>query len=140
MNRLIPRELNSSDPESLLKALRQLRKDVFDEGQATFARWHPLIQSRDYLISALNLAYYLALRRRDLRPLQNALQPWGLSSLGRSESRVMPSLDAVIATLSQMSGEDTKRPSHNSFKRGQRLLQRHTEAVFGEQPEGRKVR
>ncbi len=140
MNRLIPLELNSSDPQTLLKALRQLRDDVFEEGQETFARWHPLIQSRDYLISALNLAYYLALRRRDLRPLQSALQPWGLSSLGRSEARVMPSLDAVIATLSQISGEEAKRPSRNSFLRGQRLLRRHTQAVFGEQPEGRSVR
>ncbi|MEH1909518.1 MAG: hypothetical protein V7L05_19070 [Nostoc sp.] len=49
--------------------------------------------------SSLNLAYYLALRRHDLRLLQTALMPWGISSLGRIEARVLPNLDAVIATL-----------------------------------------
>ena len=51
----------------------------------------------------------LALRRYDLRPLQTALMPWGLSSLGRIEGRVMPNLDAVIATLEVICGSKSVR-------------------------------
>ncbi len=39
-----------------------------------------------------NLAHYLALRHHDLRPLQRQLMWRGLSSLGRLESRVLPTL------------------------------------------------
>ena len=42
-------------------------------------RWRPLIRREEFLPSAGNLARYLALRRHDLRPLQTALMPWGLS-------------------------------------------------------------
>src|SRR5689334_17220918 len=38
--------------------------------------------------SATNLIHYLALRRRDIRRLQEALATLGLSSLGRAESHV----------------------------------------------------
>ncbi|MBL8162139.1 MAG: hypothetical protein JNJ61_09145 [Anaerolineae bacterium] len=129
-----------TDPHALLNDLRELREAVFEEGQATFARWRPRIQRRDFLISALNLAYYLALRRRDLRPLQAELMPWGLSSLGRIEARVMPNLDAVIATLGALCGDELPHPRLSLFARGERLLTRHTEAVFGAQTPDRRVR
>ncbi len=77
----IPDDL--STPDALLAALLDLRQAVYEEGQQTFATWRPRIQRQRFLPGALNLAYYLALRRRDLRPLQAALVPWGLSSLGR---------------------------------------------------------
>ena len=51
----------------------------------------------EFVPSARNLAFYLALRHHDLRDLQLELMPLGLSSLGRCEARVMPSLDAVLA-------------------------------------------
>jgi pyruvate kinase len=89
-------------PEDLLLALKTLRQEIYAEGQATLNRWRSRIEKVDFLDSALNLAYYLALRRRDLRSLQTALMPWGLSSLGRLEGRVMPNLDAVIAVLSYL--------------------------------------
>lgn len=124
-----------NDPHALLEALLKLRQEVFEEGEATFARWQPHIQRRAFTISALNLAYYLAFRRRDLRTLQTALRPWGLSSLGRSESRVLPNLDAVIATLGAVCQADPatlpERPRPSLFFRGERLLRRATEDVFG---------
>lgn len=55
---------------------------------------HPLHRA-----GAVNLAHYLALRSRDLRPLQRRLSADGLSSLGRMESDVLGNLDAVIAVL-----------------------------------------
>ena len=100
-----------ADPVALLRRVRELRAEVDDEARKTFDGW-PTITRRAFLPSARNLARYLALRARDLRPLQTALIPWGLSSLGRSESRVMPSLDAVIATLADVAGEPREARMH----------------------------
>jgi pyruvate kinase len=130
----------NTDPQSLLNTLRDLRQEIVDEGNATVARWQPSIHRRDFRISAHNLAYYLALRKSDLRPLQAALMPWGLSSLGRIEARVLPNLDAVIATLGTICGEHIVRPRMSLFSRGERLLNRQTEQVFGQEPQERRVR
>ena len=57
-----------------------------------------------FLPGATNLAHYLAFRGLDLRPLQEPLVTLGLSGLGRGESRVLPTLDAVIANLEMLCG------------------------------------
>jgi len=141
-DRLIPLEL--SDPHILLTTLKQLHQSVSAEGQATFDRWRSRIRRPDFLTSALNLAYYLALRRQDLRPLQAALAPWGLSSLGRIEARVMPNLEAVIATLEAIcqpgQPPSVQRPPLQAFFEGTQLLQRHTEELFGAILNHRRVR
>jgi pyruvate kinase len=128
-------KLSANDPHALLAALLELREEVYKEGEAVFARWQSCIQRKSFAPSALNLAYYLAFRRRDLRALQVALRPWGLSSLGRVENRVIPNLDAIIATLGVLSGEAIdnlpQRPDIKHFFRGERLLRRATEDVFG---------
>ena len=49
--------------------------------------------------SARNLVHYVALRSRDLRPLQADLAAMGLSSLGRFESVVLDSLHAVADAI-----------------------------------------
>jgi pyruvate kinase len=49
-----------------------------------------------HLPSARNLLHYLALRRQDLRELQDRLAAVGLSSLGRAESCVESTLDRVL--------------------------------------------
>ncbi len=136
--------LNLSSPQGLLSTLQQLRRTVESEGKATFDEWNPHIQRTAFIDSALNLAEYLALRRHDLRSLQAALMPWGLSSLGRIEGRVMPNLDAVIATLevicSSKSDRHCQRPPIEFFFEGDRLLQQHTEELFGESSPHRRVR
>ena len=133
-----------SDPEILLKTLQDLRSSVKEEGEKIFANWRPAIKQKSFLISGQNLAYYLALRHHDLRDLQTALMPWGLSSLGRSESRVLPSLDAVIYTLEKIcqTAETIlpQRPPLRAFFRGDRLLNRQIQAVFGPSSRQRKVR
>jgi pyruvate kinase len=137
-------EQDLSYPQHLLDALLELRQAVCEEGQALFQSWRLTIARRIFLPSALNLAYYLVLRRRDLRPIQAALTPWGLSSLGRLEARVLPNLDAVIATLGAVVGTDPvtlpERPRLSLFRRGQHLLNRTTEMLFGEQIHERRVR
>ena len=49
--------------------------------------------------SAYNLVHYLAVRRHDVRELQDELTRLGLSSLGRMEAHVMASLQAVLEAL-----------------------------------------
>jgi pyruvate kinase len=133
--------LNLDSPQVLLSTLKDLRQTVESEGQATFDRWRSHIQRPEFLSSVLNLAQYLALRRHDLRSLQAALMPWGLSSLGRIEARVMPNLDAVIATLEVICGsEPVNRPPIEAFFEGNRLLRQHTEELFGLTPPQRGVR
>jgi len=135
---------NLSSPKDLLLTLQKLRQTVESEGTATFNEWRSHIERTEFLPSALNLAEYLGLRRHDLRAIQAALMPWGLSSLGRIESRVMPNLDAVIATLELICG--SKPATHHtrspisSFFEGDRLLQLHTEELFGRTVSQRRVR
>jgi pyruvate kinase len=136
--------LSHTNPYALLKAMTLLRQTVHDQGQVIFEQWRSRIDRPGFLPSALNLAYYLALRRYDLRPLQAALMPWGLSSLGRIEARVMPNLDAVIATLGAICHLDPAscppRPVPADFFEGDHQLQHHTEELFGKAVGDRRVR
>ena len=93
--------------------------------------------------SARNLLHYLALRSRDLRPLQARLAALGLSSLGRAESNVLAAVDAVSLVLKRLatprSGDATPALDPVNPGAGQRLLDAHTEAVLGPRPAGRGV-
>jgi pyruvate kinase len=133
-----------ASPDELLSVMVQLRESVRAEGQAIFNRWRSLIHRPEFWHSAQNLADYLALREQDLRQVQAALMPWGLSSLGRIEARVMPNLDAVIATLGAICHKNQSllpaRPPIEAFFEGHHLLTHHTNTLFGYPSNGRKVR
>lgn len=126
----------------LLANLRQLRKNAFQQGKELYDRWQPMIDRRVFCLSGANLAQYLALRQQDLRPLQTELMAFGLSSLGRSEGRVLPNLDAVITTLEAICREPNPQPYPpiRSFFRGERLLHHNADELFGTPPKERKVR
>ena len=68
--------------------------------------------------------------------------PWGLSSLGRCEARVLPTLNAVAAALAALASEGgpEAEPDTEAFFRGHELLGAHTEAVLGPTPPDRAVR
>lgn len=89
-----------------------------------------------------NLADYLALRRHDLRPLQRRLMQRGLSSLGRLESRVMPTLDATLAALAALTGRPAPFPAPDeaAFFAGEARLAAATDALFGPKPPRRRSR
>jgi pyruvate kinase len=131
-----------TDPAALYEQLRLLRDEVGEEADRQLEAWRPAIRRREYIPSAANLAAYVALRRRDLRSLQLGLMPLGLSSLGRCESRVLESLDAVIDALGAITGNPHTdvQPAAKRFFRGTDLLARHTEQIFGPTPENRQVR
>jgi pyruvate kinase len=132
------------DQRDLLEMLVALRRDVMTEGKQLFDLSRDFIQRQEYLDSARNLACYLALRRRDLRPLQVALMRRGLSSLGRSESRVVPTLDAVITSLAAMLGahdiDVAGHPSERDFFYGAQAIARQADEILGPAQHGRDTR
>lgn len=132
-----PESLRPRTPAELLGALRRLRAEIAAEAEQTLERWRPGIARRTFRLSVANLAHYMALRRRDLRDMQDELTLLGLSSLGRLEARVLPNLDAVIAALAPHAGERAPFPSARAFYRGERLLARNSCELFA-RPEPRR--
>jgi pyruvate kinase len=122
-------------PQGLLEAMQQLRSDVLANTEEIFGAWQPAITRPGFSTSARNLACYLALRRHELPSLQLALMRWGLSSLGRCESHVLATLDAVIATLGAMCGRDPGTlppyPDDEAVFNGTQVIAREAEALFG---------
>jgi pyruvate kinase len=132
--------LPQSGLHSLISQLARLRQDALDlEGvrAAELDRMPPACQP-----SARNLLHYLAVRRHDLRPLQRGLGRLGLSSLGRLEAHVLPTLDAVLSALHHLAGT----PAPDDLNAGQdmedadRLLREHADALLGPSPAQRRVR
>lgn len=68
-------------------------------GNKTLVLWMPVLRRPAFRRSAVKLAQYLAVRRRDIRALQDSLSRIGLSSLGRIESGVLPALDSTRRAL-----------------------------------------
>lgn len=85
-------------------------------------------------MSARNLLHYIALRRRDLRGVQQQLAEQGLSSLGRSESHVMHNVEAVLRVLRRLDGSPARSydvpQDVASLAQGQQLLAEHARALF----------
>lgn len=129
-------------PQALLAALQALHQDVIARSEEAVAVWHPQIKRESFLDSAANLASYLAFRSHDLRDLQVELMRWGLSSLGRSESRLQPSLNAVIATLGAITGADAETlpayPDEAKFFQGARNIEREANLLFSK-PRGNRT-
>jgi pyruvate kinase len=132
----------SGDPKQLLAEMRRVREYVDTEGTAILRRWEPMLKRGAFQQGATNLAHYLALRELDLRPLQKPLVACGLTGLGRSESRVMPTLNAVVANLAMICGEaePVERPDAETFWAGMNALDRATDALFGPPSGGRHTR
>jgi len=94
--------------------------------------------------SAYNLAHYLAVRRHDVRELQDELARLGLSSLGRMEAHVMASLLAVLEALYALGGQPVPAeilgPPPVTFDTGDALLAEHANAIIGPARRGRDTR
>jgi pyruvate kinase len=125
---------------ALLDQLLTLRAEVLAEAEPWLQRFG---RDAGTPVPALaNLAHYLAFRRHDRRGLQRQLMCRGLSSLGRLESRVLPTLDAVIAALSCLAGQPCPivPPAEAEFFDGEARLRAATDALFGPPPEARRER
>lgn len=127
--------------DELHRQLISLKHEVGAESERILERWRPPFERRAFRLSVANLASYIALRHHDLRALQVALIPYGLSSLGRCESRVMPTLDAVTATTARLNGAARgPYPSVRRFFRGERALGHNVTELFGPPHASRSTR
>ncbi|MER1955617.1 MAG: pyruvate kinase [Desemzia incerta] len=134
-----------SNPEKLYEKLISLRKKVTEEGDRLYQKWQPFLKEENQESSAKNLAYYLALRNHDIRKIQEALTPWGLSSLGRLESRVLDNLNAVILSLGTILGKEKEvaevdYPSMDDYLASSKELEKNTATIFGKKPADRFTR
>jgi pyruvate kinase len=127
--------------QSLIAKISEIRRSLINQ-EAEFREQimaaHPM-----YRKSAANLLHYLALRRYDIRGLQDELAALGLSSLGRAESHTMWTVDAVMNALRHLAGQHTQRlfPTVElGFDEGRTMLAGHTEALLGPAPAHRAVR
>lgn len=93
--------------------------------------------------SAANLIHYLGLRRKDIRPLQHRLSHLGLSSLGRTESHVLPTLSAMTTLLRYVmdkSDHSVEELLGSHFPDGEAILEENTNRLLGKAPPERWVR
>jgi pyruvate kinase len=131
---------HGGDLRQLHRALAELEAFVQEQGERRHQAWAGSIEREEFLASSWNLAYYLALREHDLRPLQAALMAQGLSSLGRAESRVRENLAAITYAVSRLLAEPCQEPDRSRFFAGHERLQYNTEQLFGPPPPGRETR
>ena len=128
----LPSGIQAPEILSLYHQIGDLIGAVVREGDARMAEWAPEIARTGFGESARNLAYYLAVRRRDLRSLQRPLMALGLSSLGRLESRVLPTLQAVRSVLAALAGDGAAIGSDSAaFFAGEVCLASRSREVFG---------
>jgi len=127
---------------TLLTRLAALRGEIQDEAKKILSEYMPGRPELADNGSALNLAHYLALRRRDLRALQEDLAEVGVSSLGRCEAHVMATLDQVISILQHgycppPSGVAQGYPG---YREGRSLIELNTTRLFGPKDSNRNTR
>lgn len=135
---------NSHDPQlpQLIQELEGLQSEMLNLANDNLPAL--LHIHKDNQASAGNLLHYIALRRHDIRELQERLASLGLSSLGRTEGHALGALRTVVDVLSRLNqvspGEVPVAETSPERADGQRLLDRNTEMLLGPAPENRKVR
>jgi pyruvate kinase len=126
---------------SLLEAIRQLKQQALAqeaELAEQLAELHP-----SHRIGGRNFAHYLAVRQNDIRELQRDLASLGLSSLGRMEKVVLPTLSAVerlLVLLSQRGSAPPELPNSREFEQAAAELSRNASALLGPEPARRAAR
>lgn len=124
-----------------LEELREVRAQILAEAQDMLALLHSDAAETDPAVE--NLCHYLALRHIDLRPLQRRLMALGLSSMGRLESRVLPTIDAVIEALAALAGSSDGQATilgEVEFFSGEQRLEDAAETLFGPKADARRTR
>ncbi|WP_095096013.1 pyruvate kinase [Pseudomonas sp. Irchel 3A5] len=139
---IIETDFNVLDEQQIRAALKRLsflrvKMEAAARTPIESMQVHP-----DYLDSARNLLGYLALRRHDIRPLQQQLSGLGLSSLGRCEANTLASVDRVIDVLKRLlPGAELEENSGSLVDRtGEKLLNLHADQLFGGPAPERGVR
>lgn len=133
---------HESQLEQLIEELSAIRSEMLTLEATALADQFDLHES--HVESAKNLLHYLALRRHDLREIQERLAAYGLSSLGRAESHVRANVEAIAGILRRLSSGNSHEPLQSngslSYRAGMRLLDSHTQKLLGPKPPHRTVR
>ncbi|MEL7339275.1 MAG: hypothetical protein AAGM67_02230, partial [Bacteroidota bacterium] len=92
--------------------------------------------------SARNLLHYRALRRFDLRKIQQRLRRTGLSRLARSESNVLDSLKRSHSILTALAKDKKIRFEETplSVQEADQWLKLHARDLIGKRHKGRRAR
>ena len=106
-----------------LESLEEKMKSAAEMQGAVIGKLHPAQK-----ISAGNLIRYLALRKEDMRPLQDALHIAGLSSLTNSESHILRQLQAILERVGKQMTDDL---SDCDYYKGHELIQQRSLQLFG---------
>lgn len=141
MNSVQYQSSHSDSIDALIRQMESLRRMIVDQAEQGRKSLPALPPER--LFSAENLLHYLALRRQDIRPLQDRLSRLGLSSLGRAEPHVLATINAVLHNLyllnGQSSGDSDFADIQVAFDNGADCLERNTESLFGKHPGERRA-
>jgi len=116
---------------------------VREQGAVRLDRCTGIDKTKPLNKSIVNLVQYLALREKDLRPLQEKLAEAGLSSLGRAEPHVYANLKNVLNILSQaleISVNIKTGFCYPAFKEGFDILSSNTHKVLGDSQHKRTTR
>jgi pyruvate kinase len=92
--------------------------------------------------SAKNLLAYLALRRKDIRKLQQYLGSIGVSRLARAESHGPPSIHSLLRILYALRDQQSVvlKPSEKVLGDGKSMIKTNAELLFGKTKKQRYVR
>jgi pyruvate kinase len=96
--------MNGLSLHELIDAVRELRAGALRQ-EAELSNELSALDAT-HAAAGRNLAHYLAVRQHDIRDLQRALAGLGLSSLGRLESCVVSTLNAVETALCALAGAE----------------------------------
>lgn len=127
--------------DELIRQMENLRRFVVQEAELSKEILLKVPPERRQ--SAENLLHYLALRSEDIRPLQDRLARLGLSSLGRVESHVLATINAVLCNLYLLSGQHPPQSRsmevYKAYDAGADRLEFNTASLLGDYPGKRRV-
>jgi pyruvate kinase len=95
--------MRTSGRQQLVQNLRLQIEALHSEMVGLEKESFPAELAPNHRAGARNLLHYVALRRHVIRALQKDLAKLGLSSLGRTESHVLGTIQAVLQLLTELS-------------------------------------
>jgi pyruvate kinase len=119
--------MSTDDARFFLMNMARAMQDQELRFQHELEHIHPKFQ-----VSARNLLHYLVLRSEDIRPLQQYLHDWGLSSLTSSESHTLAQLLQVVRWLYPQDDLDAFiNQYHCNFNTAIQLRRKHLKKLLG---------
>lgn len=130
-----PTDKTAQHLANLYIEIETLHGQVVSEGAALLEQWSGWVKRAEFKPAALNLACHLALRRRDLRALQEELARFGLSTLEQGEAHIAESLAAMAALLARAASLSPEpaptQPTRTEFITATRRQAEEATRVFG---------